>query len=151
MGDRHEEYLLDMLGGTGSPGSGNQWNRPMDGRHSRYETEFAFAWDGKSTMASSQTVTLGMWDKAQEQARGERPMLALRYYPSDRPTKENLGGVDLGVISVPDLSALLADARGRGALVAALEGLLDLVGEDSGWEGNRWRRAIQEILKDHDG
>jgi hypothetical protein len=125
MGDRHEEYLIEVLGGKQSKGSGNQWHSPMDGRHNRYTERYAFAWDGKSTTTGTVSVTESMWEKAQEQAGGERPMLALRWYPTERPTVQNVGGLDLACLDLLDLSALLADARGLGMLLADLEDLLD--------------------------
>lgn len=87
MGDEHEGFLVSLFGGRQSRGSGNQWRNPMDGRTSRKHLTFAFAWDGKSTLAKSIGVSLAMWDKAREQAGGERPMLALRFY-KDESLKE---------------------------------------------------------------
>lgn len=146
-GDRHEEHLIDVLGGKQSKGSGNQWHSPMDGRHNRRVEEFAFAWDGKSTTTGTISVTLAMWEKAQEQANGERPMLALRWYPTERPTVANTEGVDLACVSLLDLSELLDAARGRSALLAALADLLDRAGSDCGadvlWDG------IAALLKEH--
>lgn len=121
MGDRHEEYLIEVLGGKQSKGSGNQWHSPMDGRHNRYAERYAFAWDGKSTTTGTISVDLPMWEKAVEQAGGERPMLALRWYPTERPSVQNVGGTDLAVLDLLDLSALLEDARGLGAVLDALD------------------------------
>ena len=84
MGDTHEAWLIEQFGGRQSPGSGSQWRNPMDGRHNRYEQKFAWAWDGKSTRSKSVSVTRAMLDKAVEQADGERPMIALRFYDDDR-------------------------------------------------------------------
>ena len=56
----------------------------MDGRHNRYESNFAFAWDGKSTRQRSISVTRARLDKAVELADPERPMIALRFYDDDR-------------------------------------------------------------------
>lgn len=123
MGDAHEERLVEVLGGKQSRGSGNQWHSPMDGRHSRYTEEFAYAWDGKSTTTGTISVTIPMWEKAVEQAGGERPMLAFRWYPTERPTVSNRDGLDLACISLLDLSELLDAARGRTALLVDLEAL----------------------------
>src|ERR1035437_5853045 len=84
MGDKHEEWLAEVLGGRKTPGSGNQFRNPMDGRHNRYVDTFAFAWDGKSTRSNSISVTRAMLNKAKEQADTERPMIALRFYDDDR-------------------------------------------------------------------
>ncbi len=111
MGDRHEEFLVDMFGGKQSKGSGNQWHSPMDGRHDRREQEFAFAWDGKSTTTGTISVTQAMWSKAVEQAGGERPMLALRWYPTNRPQVQNRDGLDLVVLRVDDLVELIEAAH----------------------------------------
>lgn len=141
MGDRHEQHLVDTLGGRQSKGSGNQWHNPMDGRHSRYTEEFAFAWDGKSTTTGTVSIPLTMWEKAVEQANGERAMLALRWYPTERPTVTNSDGTDLVCISLYDMTDLLEAARGHRAVLSDLEALLDQ--EDAGvlLEG------IQRILR----
>lgn len=144
-GDRHEEHLVDVLGGKQSKGSGNQWHAQMDGRHNRYLQEYAFAWDGKSTTTGTVSVTIPMWEKAVEQAGGERPMLALRWYPTERPTTENLGGLDLAVISLLDLSDLLDAARGRGEVLAALEDLLTQA-TDSEWDAQVHLRELRSLL-----
>jgi hypothetical protein len=104
MSDAHERDLVRALGGRRTRGSGNQFANPMDGRHDRYEAPVAFAWDGKSTRTASITVTRQMWEKAMQQAHGERPMLALRYYDSDRLDVAR----DLVVISLHDLVELLS-------------------------------------------
>ena len=84
MGDRHEAWLAKMLGGRQTRGSGNQWRDPMDGRNNRYTQPFAWAWDGKSTMGKSISISREVLDKAVEQADGERPMIAIRFYEDER-------------------------------------------------------------------
>ena len=84
MGNRHEEWLAEVLGGRKTPGSGNQWRNPADGRQNRYVDSFAFAWDGKSTRSNSISITREMLSKIKEQADTERPMIALRFYDDDR-------------------------------------------------------------------
>ncbi|MEU9405658.1 hypothetical protein AB0E08_08125 [Streptomyces sp. NPDC048281] len=80
MGDTHEAHLAEVLGMRRTRGSGNQWRDQMDAKHDRTECTFAFAVDGKSTLAKSISITRAMWEKAGEQASGELPMLALRFY-----------------------------------------------------------------------
>lgn len=104
MGDRHEEYLAELFGGRMSRGSGNQWREPADGRHEHHEP-YAFAWDGKSTLASSISVTRTMWTKIMEQAGGERPMLGIRFYD----TRDLDVGHDLVVLRAEDLSEMRAE------------------------------------------
>ncbi|MEV7675170.1 hypothetical protein [Streptomyces sp. NPDC088752] len=82
MGDAHEKHLAETLGMRQTRGSGNQWRDQMDAKHDRTSTQYAFAVDGKSTLGKSVSVTRDMWDKAVEQAGGERPMLGLRFYDS---------------------------------------------------------------------
>lgn len=107
MGDQHEQHLAAMLGMRQTRGSGNQWREPMDARHSRLDTEWAFAVDGKSTLAKSVSVTRDMWQKAVEQAGGERPMLGLRFY-DNHSLKVH---ADLAVCSLDDFAELLRAAR----------------------------------------
>jgi hypothetical protein len=103
MGDKHEEFLCDLFGGRQSRGSGNQWHNTMDGRTSRREVRHAFAWDGKSTLGKSVSVSREMWRKAIEQAGGETPMLALRFYENERLDVE----YDLGLVNIHDLAELI--------------------------------------------
>jgi hypothetical protein len=83
MGDAHEAFLEALFEGKASRGSGNQWRNPMDGRTSRHNMRFAFAWDGKSTLRQSLSIPLSMIAKAREQAGGERPMIGLRWYKNE--------------------------------------------------------------------
>jgi hypothetical protein len=107
MGDKHEEFLVDLFGGRQTRGSGNQWHNPMDGRTSRMTTRYAFAWDGKSTLAQSVSVSRKMWQKAVEQAGGERPMIGVRFYDN-----EGLDvGLDLVVMSAHDAAELIEAAN----------------------------------------
>lgn len=109
MGDKHEEDLAERLGGRKTRGSGNQPANPADGRHDRYNDPYAFAWDGKSTRGKSITITRDMIEKIEEQAHGERPMLALRWYDSDRLAI----GHDWVALKLDDLEELLAAAAER--------------------------------------
>ena len=84
MGDTHEEFLSALFEGRQTKGSGNQWHNPMDGNTSRMHCEYAFSWDGKSTLGKSIGVSLTMWDKARQQAGGNRPMLGLRFYANEK-------------------------------------------------------------------
>lgn len=102
MSDEHEKYLAKVLGGRRTRGSGNQPANPMDGRHSGMVEPFAFAWDGKSTFGKSISVTEEMWLKAEEQCLDERPMLALRWYRTERLEV----GLDLVTISLDDFLEL---------------------------------------------
>lgn len=103
MGDKHEKTLAEAFGARVSPGSGNQWHKPADGRQNRYEVPFAFAWDGKSTRAKSISVTREMLDKIVEQAHGERPMIGLRFYGDDRLRQHE----DWVVLRLDDLVEML--------------------------------------------
>lgn len=107
MGNAHEDSLVRLLGGRKTRASGAVWKDQMDGRHSRWDVPFAFAWDGKSTLGKSIGVSRAMWDKAREQAGGERPMLALRWYENERLDV----GEDLVVLSVHDFAELLEAAN----------------------------------------
>ena len=104
MSDAHEERLAELFGGKQHAGSGNQWNRPMDGSHSRHQRKWAFAWDGKATLSKSVGVSLAMWEKAEEQALFNIPMLALRYYGNDRLTEVT---ADLVVLSADDFANII--------------------------------------------
>lgn len=107
MSDAHEDYLVDLLGGRKTKGSGNQWHNQMDGRHSSLTTHYAFAWDGKSTFAKSASISLTMWEKARQQAAGERTLLPIRFYANERLAVT----LDLVALKAEDFAEILEDAR----------------------------------------
>ena len=110
MSDRHEKFLAEIIDGRVTPGSGNHFANQMDVRNDFRRQRFAFAADGKSTMAESLTVKLSDWTKAIDQAHSELPMLALRFYHDDRLNSST----DLVVLDAQTFMDLLMEAR-RGA------------------------------------
>lgn len=140
MSDAHEVAVCEALGARRCPGSGNQPNNPMDGRQNRYERPVAFAFDGKSTFSATNSITLAMWEKAAEQAHGERPMLALRWYA----TRRLAVALDLAVVLLEDLGELLD----RSDRLAEFEVLLDQqIAEYGGDDGDDAGRAALRYLK----
>lgn len=137
MGDAHEEHLAQRLGGRKSKSSGNQFSDQMDGRHSRLDEHFAFAWDGKSTLGKSVGVSREMWRKAGEQSHGERPMLGLRFYDDERLR----GFTDLVVIDLEDFVELLESAR---KLAEMTQGDWIGLGVEKGW-------CSEPVCSTHDG
>lgn len=103
MSDKHEGFLANVLRGRRSRGSGNQWRDQMDGRMDRHDHTVAFAWDGKSTLGQSMSVTVPMWEKAVDQAGLERPLIPLRFYHDPRLNTFT----DLAVIKLADLLELI--------------------------------------------
>lgn len=112
MGDAHEAFLCDLLGGRQTKGSGNQWTNPMDGRGNRLTEGFAFAWDGKSTLGQSVAVSRNMWQKAREQAGGERPMVAVRFYDNEALDVH----ADLIAVNAHDFAEVLEAANQMAAI-----------------------------------
>jgi hypothetical protein len=108
MAQLHEEFLASLTGGRNSRGSGQTWQDPGDGRDNRIVTEYAFAWDGKSTTTKSITVDRAMLAKIREQAGGERPMIGLRWYGT-----EDLARIpeEWVMVTAADFGELLAAAR----------------------------------------
>lgn len=107
MSLRHEEHLVETLGGRMTRGSGNQWRDQTDGKHDDDEF-YQFAWDGKATLAASTSVSLSIWRKLVEQAEHRLPMLPLRFYADERLTRVH---EDLVVVRLEDLADILADAN----------------------------------------
>jgi hypothetical protein len=103
MGDAHEAFIAEALGGRQTRGSGNQWRDPADGRMDRREHPVAFAWDCKSTRAASATIKRADLDKLVEQSHGDRPLLPVRFYDDDRLR----GHEDWALIRVDDLVELM--------------------------------------------
>jgi hypothetical protein len=122
MGDRHEAHLAEVLGMRQSRGSGNQWRDPIDARHNRLDQQFAFAIDGKSTLAKSIGVTRDMWAKAVEQAGGERPMLGLRFYNTASLDVH----ADLAVCDLLDFAEMRQAAELWGQVRPLLQSIVEL-------------------------
>lgn len=106
MSDRHEATLAEALGGRGTKNSGATWNDPTDGLHQRQTQAWAFAWDGKSTLAKSISVSLDAWRKVTEQAYLNIPMLPLRFYLNARLTQ----WVDLVVVELDAFAEMREEA-----------------------------------------
>lgn len=107
MSDAHEAWVADLLGGKTSPGSGNQWRAPADGRQSSHGRSWAFAWDCKSTLAKSASVSLSMWEKIKEQASPQRPMVPLRFYDNEKLEV----ALDIVVLDARDFAEILEAAE----------------------------------------
>ena len=108
MSDRHEEFVAKLFGTRKTPGSGNQWAKPADGRTDASQKGFAFAWDCKATQAASISISLEMWEKIKVQSHNERPMIPLRFYLNDRLDQF----VDLVVVDLNDVAEMLERANG---------------------------------------
>lgn len=107
MSDVHEEFLAKLFDGKRTVGSGNQFHDQADVRNDVRRQFHAYAVDGKSTFASSISVTRAMWGKLVEQAHDLAPALALRFY-DDETLRRSL---DLVVVEANDFQELLLDAR----------------------------------------
>lgn len=138
MSDRHEEDLAALLDGRMTRGSGNQHNDPMDGKHGYSSQRYVFAWDGKSSLGRSVSVTREMWTKAVEQARWARPMLGLRLYRDERLTMVD---VDLIAVEANTFAEMLDDANRVPELEAQIKALETQVAaweeHDSAWDSTR--------------
>lgn len=107
MGELHEIYLAEVNAGRKSRASGSQWTDPADGRNA-HDEPYALAWDGKSTLGKSISLTLDMLRKIREQALGEIPELGLRWYGTG-----DLKKVLEDWVALPgdDLKEILSSAR----------------------------------------
>lgn len=147
MGDAHEERMAEALGGRKTKGSGNQWHNQADGRHSHYEDEVAFAWDGKSTRGKSLSVKLDDLDKIEEQSHGERPAMGYCFYGNDRLTEYR----DFMLIRLEDLAELVHRSRALSRIEALAKDVdagtqaFEVVGNDGGYQDSNMAFA-QEIL-----
>jgi hypothetical protein len=118
MAELHEIYLADeVFGGTKTKASGSQWTDPADGAN-HHDEPFAFRWDGKSTRGRQIAVTQEMITKICEQAGGERPALAFRWYGNDALTQVLQDWV---AVKGADFAELLEAARESMRLRAELE------------------------------
>ncbi|MFD8650695.1 hypothetical protein [Streptomyces mirabilis] len=140
MGDAHEQHLAEVLGMRQTAGSGNQWRDPIDARHNRLDSQYAFAVDGKSTLAKSISITRAMWEKAVEQAGGERPMLGLRFY-DDNARKVH---ADLAACDLLDFAELLEAARLWEKAVPVLRAIV----ENELMHPANVRKALQDLLQE---
>lgn len=87
MSDRHEAFLAEVLNGRKTKGSGSHWSDQTDGKQANGSGEFVFAWDGKSTLNKSISITLEMWGKLKRQASWSLPLLPLRFYLTTNGTR----------------------------------------------------------------
>lgn len=108
MSDRHEEDLVDILGGSRTRNSGAVWSDQGDGHQTALEGRYRFTWDGKSTLGKSIGVTVEMWRKLQEQSRGLLPVIPLRWYRDNRCTQVEL---DLVAIELDTFAEMQHDAN----------------------------------------
>lgn len=147
MADKHEADLAELFGGRKSPGSGSQWHRQMDVRQSRFEVDIAFAFEGKSTLGKSLPISRDLWTKAVEQAGGERPALALRWYTDDRLSKVD---IDLVAMRTDDLAELLDELSHLRAQLGAIEGFLENYPDSPDEEGliNQVLNIINELTEE---
>jgi hypothetical protein len=124
MSRLHEEFLAELVGGTRSKGSGNQWTQPADGRASRILNEYGWATEGKATCGQGIEITRKILEKLDEQAEGERPLIGLRWYADE--TLETVAH-ELVAMQAADLQEVLDDnARLREELQTALAANEDL-------------------------
>lgn len=80
MSDAQEEHIAEVFGVRRTRGSGNQFRDQMDDRGHRMDEAVALAFDGKSTLGDSIGIKKSELDKADEQAYGEAPVMAYRFY-----------------------------------------------------------------------
>jgi hypothetical protein len=111
LADLHEEDVHRSLGGHRAKSSGNQWNDQGDGHTSRYGSRFGWCWDCKCAMPQTKSISItrDMVEKISAQAHGERPILPLRFYSTERGKVEH----DLVVLRMDDFVELLEVATGE--------------------------------------
>lgn len=120
MSDRHESFLARLFGGRITKASGATTDKG-DGRQHKHEQTYCFAWDGKSTRATSISVKTADWDKVREQTVGYRPMLPIRFYRDDRLVEVT----DLVVLDAHDAAELIEVANGAVNMEAVKEAITD--------------------------
>jgi hypothetical protein len=108
MSDRHEEDLAEALDGIKTVASGSTWSDKSDGHQLASEGYWRFAWDGKSTLGRSVTVTRDMLTKLREQCRGLEPLLPLRFY---RDTRLTMVDEDWAAVELETFAAMQRDAN----------------------------------------
>lgn len=130
MSDRHEEDLVETLGGKRTRNSCAVWSDKSDGHQLLLDQHYRFAWDGKSTLGQSIGVSRGMWGKLLEQCRGLTPLLPLRFYRDSRLTSVDL---DLVALELDTFAEILSDANTLHAIreQGCLTGLHHRVGTDT--------------------
>lgn len=109
MSARHEDDLVEMLGGVRTRNSGAVWADQTDGHQTNLDQHWRFSWDGKSTLGKSVSVTREMLAKLREQCRLDmEPMLPLRWYANDRLSEVD---EDWIAIEAETMAAVLKDAN----------------------------------------
>ena len=113
MSSRHEDDLVDLLGGERTRNSGAVWSDQADGHQTGLNQYWRFTWDGKSTLGESIGVSRKMIAKMREQSRGLLPMIPLRWYANDRLTEVS---EDWIAVEADTFAAILQDANAYRAL-----------------------------------
>lgn len=112
MSSRHEDHLASVLNGRKTKGSGSHWSDQTDGKQAYGSGEWVYSWDGKSTGASSISISRAMWDKIIEQAHWAKPLIPIRFYLNARLTES----LDLVVCSLDDFAEMQCAANEAAAL-----------------------------------
>lgn len=108
MSQRHEDDLVDLLGGERTRNSGAVWSDQADGHQTGLDQHWRFTWDGKSTLGKSIGVSRDMLAKLREQSRGLEILLPLRWYANDRLTEVD---EDWIAVEAENFATILEDAN----------------------------------------
>ena len=138
MSDAQEEHIAEVFGVRRTRGSGNQFRDQMDDRGHRMDEAVALAFDGKSTLGDSISIKKADLDKADEQAYGEAPVMAYRFY--DDWTLKNFQ--DRYLVTENTLLELVQRSRRLSAVEEAVTRLA---------EGESVQAVFEEIPYDEDG
>lgn len=108
MSGRHEQDLAAALDGRVTKGSGSTFRDQADGKQEYGSAAYVFAWDGKSTLGKSVSITREMWAKIVEQAHWALPALPVRFYRDERLTQVDL---DLVAVELETFAQMQRDAN----------------------------------------
>ena len=101
----YEDFVARVLGGDKASRSTAHFHNPANAPTNGPADDFVFAWNTAATRSGSIEVSKAMWDRACQWAWGDRPMLALRFYDSQRV--ETSPRLDLAVVSLLTLTEMV--------------------------------------------
>lgn len=122
---KHEQDIHALIGGHSTKSSGNQWHDAADGKTNPYE-ELSVAWDCKAAMPGTKSMSTTRDDliKIQEQARGRKFAMPMRWYETER------GAVEFDMMLIPLEDYLELRALAEEALeLRSLEGVSEEIRE----------------------
>lgn len=148
MSDGHELWIKELIQGSLTKGSGNQWHAQLDAKNGTRDVPFPIGAEAKATLGKSLSITRDLWRKLREQCFGEIPTWWGRFYRDETLRTSDL---DLVALEADDFIPILKSARKWSEIEEEVghEGVLESDYVISIMrDGKKWRDQQKELLLD---